>query len=355
MSDQDVSTSRQPLVSGRRVLIFSSLFALLTFLGFYAVYDQFAGKKLVFDPQLLAWSTLLSIGGLFILYILSDGLRLHFTLRALGQKVPFGQILRLVFINIFFSNVTPMATGGGVAQIWYLQRHGVRVGTATAATTIRTILAVVFIFSLTPVFLLSLEVLHNQALISRISGILAVLIVLYLGFFAILLFRSRWLIGPLSQTLGALRRMHLISEERHVRWQYKCRREMLRFSSSFAVYLQGPKRDVILSVFFTALFLISLFSFPALIIAGLGYHVDYLLTTGLLVVTTFVMYFSPTPGGAGISEGLFGSFFSSILAPDHLIFVILMWRVVTVYIGMLIGLVIMQVEIAPGKKAREKT
>ncbi|MFC4351016.1 YbhN family protein [Fodinicurvata halophila] len=355
MSDQDVSAPRKLLVSGRRLLIFSGLFALLTLLGFYAVYDQFAGQKLVFDPQLLAWTTLLSIGGLFILYILSDGLRLYFTLRALGQKVPLGQIFRLVFINIFFSNVTPMATGGGVAQIWYLQRHGVRMGTATAATTIRTVLAVIFIFSLTPIFLLTLEVLHNQALISRISGVLAVLIVLYLGFFAIVLFRSRWLIGPVSRTLRILRRLHLISEERYVRWQYRCRREMLRFSSSFAIYLQGPKLHILLSVFFTFLFLISLFSFPALIIAGLGYHVDYLVTTGLLVVTTFVMYFSPTPGAAGVSEGLFGSFFSGILTPDHLILVILIWRLVTVYIGMLIGLVIMQVEIAPGKKAREKT
>ncbi len=355
MSVQDEKAPRQLLVSGRRLLIFSGLFALLTFLGFYAVYDQFAGKTLVFDTKLLAWSTVLSIAGLFVVYILSDGLRLYFTLRALGQRVPLKQIFRLVFINIFFSNVTPMATGGGVAQVWYLQRHGVRVGTATAATTIRTVLAVVFIFTLTPVFLLTLEALHNQTLISRISWILAILIVLYLGFFSVVLLRARWLIGPVSRVLKAMRMLHLISQERHIRWQYKCRREMLHFSYSFAIYLQGPKEFVSLSIFFTFLFLISLFSFPALIIAGLGYHVDYIVTTGLLVVTTFVMYFSPTPGAAGISEGVFGSFFSSILTPDHLILVILAWRVVTVYIGMLVGLVIMQLEIAPGKKAREKT
>ena len=59
-------------------------------------------------------------------------------------------------------------------------------------------------------------------------------------------------------------------------------------------------RDILLSVGFTALFLLSLFGFPALLIHGLGYEV-ITWSLGLLVVT-FVMYFSPTPG-ASISEG----------------------------------------------------
>jgi uncharacterized protein (TIRG00374 family) len=84
---------------------------------------------------------LLSIVLLVIVYFVSDGLRLHYTLRALGYRLPLPVILRLVFVNQFFSNITPMATGGGFAQVWYLQRHGVPLGHAMAATTIRTVLA----------------------------------------------------------------------------------------------------------------------------------------------------------------------------------------------------------------------
>jgi len=255
-----------------------------------------------------------------------------------------------VFINLFFSNITPMATGGGFAQIWFLSHHGVPVGRATAATTIRTILAVLFIFSLTPVFLLTLRPLDGNSITGDIGTALAVLIVLYLGFFLVLLFRTRWLIGPLTRLLRAARRFHLISERRHQRWQFKARREMLRLSRSFGDYLRGAPVFVWLSVLFTAIFLLSLFSFPALLMHSLDYSVDYVLSVGLLVVTTFVMYFSPTPGASGISEGVFGSFFRDILSGNHLILVIVGWRLLTIYLGMIIGLVVLQRELVANRR-----
>lgn len=332
--------------SWRRLALFSLLFIGLTFAGLYTLYARVADHTLSFDPKLLDPTLLLALLLLLVVYFTSDGLRLFYTLRALGHRVPGKAMFRLVFINLFFSNVTPMATGGGFAQVWYLRHHGVPVGTATAATTIRTVLAIFFIFSLAPVFLLTLAPLEKLAVSNEIGTALAIVIILYLGFFAIVLFRARWLIPPLSHLVSGLHRLHLIGERRHRRWQFKARREMLRFSLSFGIYLRGEKRFIALSVLFTMAFLLSLFSFPALLIAGLGYEVDYLLTVGLLVVTTFIMYFSPTPGASGISEGVFGSFFRDILTANHLILVTVAWRFLTIYIGMIIGLVLLQKELA---------
>lgn len=339
--------------TGKRLALFTLIFIVMTAAGLYAVYDQFAGRTVSFDTRLLAPGTLAAVAALLLVYFTADGLRLYFTLRALGHSLPIPAIARLVFINLFFSNVTPMATGGGFAQIWYLQNHGVPLGRATAATTIRTVLAVIVIFSLTPVFLLTLNAFKGESLAGDLGSVLAVLILLYLGFFMVVLFRTRWLIGPLSGFLRFLRRLHLLSDARHRRWQFKARREMLRFSVSFGDYLKGPKLFVGLSVLFTLVFLLSLFSFPALLIWALDYDVDYLVSLGLMVVTTFVMYFSPTPGASGISEGVFGSFFRDSLSSGHLVLVTIAWRFITIYIGMLIGLVILQRELlANGKDSR---
>ncbi len=331
--------------SAGRLMVFALLFIALTAAGLYAVYDQFAGRSLTFDWKLLAREVAAEFERPVILF--SGGkdsiVMLHLASKAFWPaRLPFPVIFRLVFINLFFSNVTPMATGGGFAQVWYLQQHGVSIGRATAATTIRTVLAIAFIFSLTPVFLLTLDVLQGQRLLARIGGVLTVLIVAYLGFFAVVLFRTHWLIGPLARTLDLLHRWHLIGERRHRRWHFKARREMLRFARSFGEYLHGPRHCVVLSVCFTFLFLLSLFSFPALLMVSLDYDVDYLVSVGLMVVTTFIMYFSPTPGASGISEGVFGSFFSGILTPGHLLLVTISWRVLTIYTGMLIGLILMQ-------------
>lgn len=334
-----------------RLAVFSLLFVGLTAAGLYTVYDQFAGRSITFDPRLIRPGAVLSIIGLLLIYFLSDGLRLYFTLRALGHRLPLPTMFRLVFINIFFSNITPMATGGGFAQIWYLHNRGIPMGTATAATTIRTVLAVIFIFSLTPVFLLTLDALQDHAITGSVGTALAIFILIYLGFFAVLLFRTQWLIGPLSKLLSTARRMHLISDSRHRRWQFKARREMLRFSGSFSDYLRGQPLFVVLSILFTAVFLLSLFSFPALLIYWLGYSVDYLVSLGLLVVTTFIMYFSPTPGASGISESVFGSFFQDILSGNHLILVIVGWRLLTIYLGMIIGLVVFQRELIANRRS----
>ncbi|MDN6320604.1 MAG: flippase-like domain-containing protein [Marinobacter sp.] len=347
----NTDSNYQKNTSARRLILFSLLFIALTAIGLYTVYDQFAGRSISFDDRLVAPKTLLAVAALLLVYFISDGLRLHFTLRALGHRLSLPVIFRLVFINLFFSNVTPMATGGGFAQIWYLHRHGVPVGRATAATTIRTVLAVLFIFSLTPVFLLTLDAFDGQTITGDIGLALAIFILLYLGFFIILLFRTHWLIGPLNGLLNTLNRWHVINDVRHKHWQFKARREMLRFSHSFSDYLRGRPLFVALSVLFTGVFLLSLFSFPALLIYNLGYDVDYLVSLGLLVVTTFIMYFSPTPGASGISEGVFGSFFSGLLSGNHLILVIVSWRLITIYLGMIIGLIVLQRELIKNRRA----
>jgi hypothetical protein len=305
------------------------------------VFDQFAGREVAFDRRLLAPSVLAATGALLALYFTADGLRLHFTLRALGHSIPPAAMARLVFVNLFFSNVTPMATGGGVAQVWMLREHGVPVGRATAATTLRTVLASAVIFVGTPLFLLWGAGSGGAALLGRIAPVLAVLVALYVLFFAVVVLRTRWLVAPLGGSLAGLHRFGVVGARRHRRLQFALRRELLRFARSFGEYLSGPPQLVAASVASTLLFLVCLFSFPALLVGALGHDIAWLTTAGLALVTTFVMYFAPTPGAAGISEGVFGAFFTDLLGPGELVLVTLAWRFLTIHLGMLAGLALL--------------
>lgn len=336
----------------KRLVVFTLVFLALSAAGTWVVYDQVAGRSLTFDTDLLSPAVLATVTALLAVYFVSDGLRLHHTLRALGCRLRFGAILRLVFINILFSNVTPMATGGGVAQIVYLRGKEVPLGTATAATTIRTVLAVLFIFSSTPVFLLTLGPVGGGTSAGRIGVYLTLSVIAYLGFFAVVLLRTRWVVGPLLGIVEGLRTIRLIGRERADRWRFRVRRELLRFTRSFRHYLHGPRRDVWLSVVFTFVFLLSLFSFPAILLWGLGYEVPYLTVIGLLVLTTFVMYFAPTPGASGVAEGAFGYFFAGLIGTSHLVLVIVAWRFLTIYLGMAIGVLVTQRELMRVEAAR---
>lgn len=65
-----------------------------------------------------------------------------------------------------------------------------------------------------------------------------------------------------------------------------------------------------------------------------------------VVTTTFVMYFTPTPGASGVAEGVFGKLFAGLVTPGHLVVVTLAWRFLTIYLGMVVGIVVLQLELA---------
>ena len=108
----------------------------------------------------------------------------------------------------------------------------------------------------------------------------------YLACFLVLLFRLRWLLRLFDLTARGLAWLRLTSPERTRRIKAKFLREAVRFSRCLKIYVQGDRKDVFLSVFFTFIFLLSLFSFPSVLFWGAGYQTNYFTTTGLLVVST---------------------------------------------------------------------
>lgn len=337
-------------IGPKRLLLFTGLFVLLTGAGIYVVYGAVAEHAFSFDARLLQWRVLVSLAALLLIYFTADGLRLHFTLKALGHRLPFAVMARLVFVNIFFSNITPLASGGGFAQIWFLRQYGVPLGTATTATTVRTLLAMLFIFISAPLLFLALVPRGAVSLGAGGAAYLALFLLAYVAFFMVLMFRRRWLVAFMDLATGLLWRWRFIDRSRHRAWRRGGRRELARFARGFRRYAHGRRSDVALSVLLTAIFLLSLFSFPALLLWALDYDVAWLRSAGFTAVTTFVMYFSPTPGASGIAEGVFGHLFSGAVSAEHLVLVTLAWRFLTIHVGMIAGVFATHFEMTRGGK-----
>ncbi|MDO8863463.1 lysylphosphatidylglycerol synthase transmembrane domain-containing protein [Haliea sp. E1-2-M8] len=320
-----------------KIIGFAVLFVLLSALVPVTIVKELNGQFDLLWRELFTPRFIVSALALLTVYYVSDGLRLWFTLRSLGQHQPLRTMLPLVFINLLFSNITPMATGGGVVQVWYLHRRGIHIGAATAATTVRTLLSSLMIFLPAPVLLFSIDRLVDSPLASQWGGWLGLFAVLYVAFFLLLLWRLRWFIHAATAVLALAHRLHLIGESRQRRWRFRLRREMIRFGYSFQAFFKGNLADLVLALVSTAIFLTSLFSFPALLLWGMGSPVDYPLILALMLVNTFIMYFAPTPGAAGIAEGVFAVIFTSLLESGDLLLLVLGWRFLTVHLGMLIG------------------
>lgn len=334
-------------------LALAGVFFALSFATLYVLHRSFSDQHLRIPPDMLSPGLIFSLAILLLCYFLADGLRLYAVIRALGFRIPFTVIIKLVFVNLFISNVTPLATGGGVVQVYFMNRQGMPVGEATAATSIRTMLAALILFTLAPI-IIWLEpnqfsmFLHRNVLygLTGVSG--AYLIVCW-----IILFRIRVIKIWILRFLSLLKRMKFISEHRFRTWFLKVSRELERLSAGFKRYFRKAPGWAALSVFFTALFLLLLFSFSIVLVRALGYQVPALTVLTFQIVVTFFMYFAPTPGAAGVAEGGYAILFAQLVQKQDIALLTLAWRFLTIYLGVFIGMIVTTRELfksTPGER-----
>ena len=263
----------------------------------------------------------------------------------MGSRITFAYIIKLVFINIFISNVTPLATGGGVVQVYFMQHKGMPIGEATAATSIRTMLAALILFTLTPLIIWAkpdlFHVFMHKNLLYAITGFSC----LYLIIFSIILFRIRVVKFWLFKGLYLLHSLRLISKARFRSFFLRFSDELNLFAAGFKRYFKGRPIWVALSVAFTALFLLLLFSFSVVLIKAFGYRIPVLTILVFQVVVTFFMYFAPTPGASGVAEAGYGLLFAQLIQKQDITMLTLSWRFLTIYVGVVIGIVVFYREI----------
>ena len=349
----NTSTPQTATPFSRRILGYfglAGIFFALSFASLYVVHHYFSTGKIQIPETLLSAPVITSLIILLIVYFLADGLRLYAVIRAMGYRIPFLYIMKLVFINIFVSSVTPLATGGGVVQVYFMKRQGMPIGEATAATSIRTILAALILFALTPVIIwinpkMTQMFSHGNLLygITLFSG-------LYLTVFWIILFRIRLLKRWILYVLLFFKRTRIISQSRCRRYYLRVSQETGRFSDGFKRYFSGNPQWALLSVVMTAVFLLLLFSFSVVLIKALGYEITTITILAFQVVVTFFMYFAPTPGATGVAEGGYGLLFAQIVHKQDITILTLSWRFLTIYVGVAIGILVIYREFFGHKK-----
>lgn len=329
----------------------AALFFALSLSTVYFIHLYFSGGRLRIPSSMLSAKVIICLAILLVLYFLAEGLRLYCVIRALGFRIAFSYIIKLVFVNIFISNVTPMATGGGVVQVYFMNRKGMPVGEAMAATSIRTMLAALILFMLTPIIIWAdpnqFHMFFHGKLLYGITGVSCA----YLAVFWFILFRIRIIKRWVFRFLHLLNAMKIVSQPRFRTWFLKVSRELDLFAGGFKRYFRKNPCWVILSIVFTALYLLLLFSFSIVLIRALGYHTPVLTVLAFQVVVTFFMYFAPTPGAAGVAEGGYGLLFSQLVQKQDIAPLTLSWRFLTIYIGVLIGIGVMYREMFKSKKA----
>ena len=254
-----------------------------------------------------------------------------------NENISYLKCLQINFIILFFHGITPFAGGGQPMEIYYLHKENIPVAKATNITLQNFIiyqiaLVLTGIFAL--IYNLKFNLFTNNSLIKQlvILGFTINLLVLIVTY--ILSFGKKINHFILEKGVYFLSKIKIVKNEEETQKRYQ--EALTRFHKN-ATQLQNKRKQVLLYILINTLSLMVLYSIPYVITIGLGANITL---TQAIVTTAYVMIigsFIPIPGGTGGIEYSFIFFFSYFIKGSILNAIMLVWRFVSYYLGMIIG------------------
>lgn len=284
-------------------------------------------------PQFLLAGLALMLG-----YVSCEAVCTHRILGKLGHHVPFRRCLGYSFVGFYASSITPSASGGQPAQIYYMSR-----GQIPAAHGTLDMMLVAACYQ-------SASVIWGGAVwlfvpsVRRVSGSGLRLLLLYgagtmllltlcLGTAMFLPNISLRICGRMLKILTALR---LIKNPKSARG--KLEHQLSEYAKGAAVIKRHP--GLAAQVLFICMVQLGmLFSIPWMVYLAFGMNGhSWIEVTGLQALLTLAVCNLPLPGAAGAAESCFVNAFASAFGADMAVPAMLVSRGISFYLFLLLSL-----------------
>lgn len=284
-------------------------------------------------PEFSLLATLFMIGQWYF-----NSIRFKILVDSLGNKVSLWTSFKAFMANVFLSAITPSQTGGGVIQVYILNRKGVSLSKAFTGCFMGAVLTVVcLVFSSLAVLIfrpdLRREIGHHMAYIFIVVS------AVFLFMFALFVL-SIFNIKMAKRLIGRwiLMFCRIIKYRKGFSLVKKTMRGLDQYSKGMLLFVTEKKFSTLLAGFFTVLSQASNSMIAPSIMKGL--NIDHNLFKAFLTqfVLFFISYFSPTPGASGIAEFSNYWMMNSLGVDQNMIGVYtVIWRFYTSFIGVTVG------------------
>lgn len=272
-----------------------------------------------------------------ILYRLIGSIAHYIVIKTNGELVSLKKCFQISFIVLFFHGVTPFSSGGQPMEVYYLHKEGIGI-TKSTNITLQNFMIYQISLVLVGVFAICYNGIYglfpNDSLIKRlvVFGFVVNLLVLLISF--ILSFSTK--ISRVISSLGIdlLNKFNIIKDKENTKDKFNGYLD--KFYKN-AVKLKKNKRVVLLSIIINIVSILVLYSMPYFLGVGLGLDLSLIET---IVATSYVMIigsFVPIPGGTGGIEYGFVFFFKYLINGSILNGLMLVWRFISYYFGIILG------------------
>ena len=274
-----------------------------------------------------------------IIYWLLRSVALHKFTKKFKSNNKYLSSLQLMLRTQFFNAITPFSTGGQPYQVYYLVQQGLD---TTVATNV--IIQNFIVYQIALVFLGIIAVGYNFIfhIFSKVSllqhlvliGFICNTVVIVVMF--IVSFSKKLNKKIISLGIRLLTKLHLVKDKQKKldEWDQKVN----EFHKGAEILLEN-KWEFFKTILYNLVALICLYSIPVFLLFSMGDFNSYSVLNSV-VTSAYVMLigsFVPIPGASGGLEYGFLSFYGNFIGGAKLKTIMLLWRFVTYYFGLIVG------------------
>lgn len=301
---------------------------------FFALKDDFL-EKIVYLFSFNIWWLLLGVLLVFSYWFLKS-LVIYFCASKFN-KYSFKKAFKLMLDTQFFNAVTPFSTGGQPYQIYRFKKQGFSFEQGT-----NIIIQDFIVYQIALVLLGTIAVISNSVLnlfpddvFLKKLVILGYLINLFVIIFLfVLAFNKKINKKILEIAIKAGSKLKIIKNKEHF---LNRSTEIINDYHKNAVLLMESKWHFVRIILINFVALILLYLVPFTLIVGLGESINPFLAVMTSAYVMLIGAFVPIPGGSGGLEFGFVSFFGFFVGGAKLSSIMIAWRCLTYYLGLIVG------------------
>ena len=276
---------------------------------------------------------------LLLIYWLLRSLAMHTFVKMVKPKTNFFNSFLLMLRTQFVNAITPFATGGQPYQVYYLKKCDIGLTKSTVIIVENFIVYQIALVTLGLIALFSNMFMHifkHNELLSHLIAIgffmnTLVIVVLFIVSFGKKLNKVLINIG-----ITILTKLHIVKDRKKQldKWNEKIN----NFHESASILLKH-KKYFIKTIIYNFIALIALYLIPLIVLFAFGNY-NSINVYEVIITSAYVMLigsFVPIPGGSGGLEYGFVAFYGNFISGSILSAVMLVWRFITYYFGMIVG------------------
>ena len=322
------------VINGKNKLRWAAVSLVIAGLSIWTVASQWKGFSLEALVEYVAnadwrWLTLAVLGMLGFIFFEACALRC--ACRLLGYTSPLHRCIGYSAADIYFSAITPSASGGQPACAYLMMRDGIPgiVSTAVLLLTLAMYSLAILILS-TVGMILAPEAMRSFGDISRILIAIGFAAQILLAFFFLLLIRSEQLLERICRgAIHLLCKIRLMHHEKERQAKLKTAMDEYRRCADL---LSGHWSILARSLLFNLLQRASQISVTMFMYLAAGGHISK--AGGLFAMQSLVVLGSncvPIPGAMGVADYLMLDGFGAFLDPEKVVIMELLCRSLSFY------------------------